>query len=57
MGLQRHIKILGVFSRLFIRDNKDGYLKDIPLTLKYTIDTASRYEESKELAKLLREIQ
>lgn len=54
MGLQRHIKVLGIFSRLFLRDGKDGYLKDIPLTLKYTIDTASRYDETKELAEFLR---
>jgi len=57
MGLQRHIKVLGIFSRLYLRDGKDGYLKDIPLTLKYTIDTASRYEETRELAKLLRDVQ
>ncbi|NOR57913.1 MAG: phosphotransferase [Sulfurimonas sp.] len=57
MGMQRHIKVLGIFSRLFLRDGKDGYLKDIPLTLKYVIDAASRYEETKELAKLLKEVQ
>ncbi len=57
MGLQRHIKVLGVFSRLHLRDNKDGYLKDIPLTLSYVIDTASRYDETKELAQLLQEFQ
>lgn len=57
MGMQRHIKVLGIFSRLFLRDGKDGYLKDIPLTLKYTIDAASRYEETKELGKLLKELQ
>ena len=57
MGLQRHIKVLGIFSRLYLRDGKDGYLKDIPLTLKYTIDTASRYTQTKELAQLLKEIQ
>lgn len=56
MGLQRHIKVLGIFSRLYLRDSKDGYLKDIPLTLKYTIETASRYDETKELAKLLQEL-
>ena len=54
MGLQRHIKVLGIFSRLHLRDGKDGYLKDIPLTLKYTIETASRYDETKELAKFLK---
>ncbi len=55
MGLQRHIKVLGIFSRLYLRDGKDGYLKDIPLVLKYTIETASRYEETKQLAQLLKE--
>ena len=57
MGLQRHIKVLGIFSRLHLRDGKDGYLKDIPLTLKYTIETASRYEETQELATLLEKLQ
>ena len=57
MGLQRHIKVLGIFSRLHLRDGKDGYLKDIPLTLKYTIETASRYDETKELARFLEEVQ
>lgn len=57
MGLQRHIKVLGIFSRLYLRDGKDGYLKDIPLTLKYVLDTASRYSETKELAKFLSSVQ
>ncbi|WP_373036529.1 aminoglycoside phosphotransferase family protein [Sulfurimonas sp.] len=57
MGMQRHIKVLGIFSRLYLRDGKDGYLKDIPLTLKYTIDAANRYEETKELGELLKELQ
>jgi aminoglycoside/choline kinase family phosphotransferase len=56
MGMQRHIKVLGVFSRLHLRDGKEGYLKDIPLTLKYTLEAASRYDETKELAKLLEEL-
>jgi aminoglycoside/choline kinase family phosphotransferase len=56
MGLQRHIKVLGVFSRLHIRDKKEGYLKDIPLTLKYTIETALRYEQTKELAAFLQRV-
>jgi aminoglycoside/choline kinase family phosphotransferase len=34
-GLQRDLKVLGVFSRLYLRDNKAGYLKDLPLTLHY----------------------
>ena len=57
MGLQRHIKVLGIFSRLYLRDAKDGYLKDIPLTLKYVIETASRYQETQALAQLLSEVQ
>ena len=53
MGMQRHIKVLGIFSRLHLRDGKDGYLKDIPLTRKYVIDTAKRYDATKELAAFL----
>jgi aminoglycoside/choline kinase family phosphotransferase len=53
MGLQRHIKVLGIFSRLHLRDGKNGYLEDIPLTLKYVIDTAKRYEETQALATFL----
>lgn len=57
MGLQRHIKVLGIFSRLHLRDGKNGFLKDIPLTLSYVLDTASRYDETKELAQFLGDIQ
>ena len=53
MGLQRHLKILGIFARLFHRDGKDGYLKDIPLVLEYAIATAHRYIELKPLARIL----
>jgi aminoglycoside/choline kinase family phosphotransferase len=53
MGLQRHIKVLGIFARLYHRDGKDGYLKDIPLVLKYTLATANRYIELKPLARIL----
>ena len=56
MGMQRHIKVLGIFSRLFLRDSKDGYLKDIPLTLKYLLETSFLYDETKELYKLLKEL-
>ena len=55
MGLQRHIKVLGIFARLHLRDGKDGYLKDIPLTLKYIVDVGSKYEETKDLVKMLQE--
>ena len=35
MGIQRHLKAIGIFSRLNIRDGKPGYLKDIPRTFEY----------------------
>jgi len=56
MGLQRHIKVLGVFSRLHLRDGKERYIKDIPLTLRYVIKTASRYNETKAFANLLKQL-
>ncbi len=56
MGMQRHIKVLGIFARLFKRDGKRGYLKDIPLVLKYLFDTSKLYEETKPLNKLLKEL-
>ncbi len=56
MGLQRHVKVLGIFARLYLRDGKEGYLKDLPLTLKYTIETAEKYDETKALAKLLKKV-
>ena len=54
MGLQRHIKVLGIFARLYIRDNKDDYLKDIPLVRKYILQTAIKYEETKQIVEVLR---
>ena len=56
MGLQRHIKILGIFARLAIRDGKEGYIKDIPLTLKYVLDVASKYPELSGLVSLLKSV-
>lgn len=53
MGLQRHIKVLGIFARLYHRDGKDAYLEDIPLVLKYALATANRYIELKPLARIL----
>lgn len=53
MGLQRHIKVLGIFARLYLRDGKSGYLKDLPLTLKYVLDTSKKYDETKELNEFL----
>ena len=45
MGLQRHIKVAGIFARLYRRDGKAGYLADIPLVLDYILEMAGRYPE------------
>ncbi len=45
MGVQRHLKASGIFARLNHRDGKSGYLKDIPRTLNYIVEVASRYPE------------
>jgi hypothetical protein len=45
IGLQRHIKVLGIFARLCHRDGKQGYLGDLPLTLAYVLDAAARFPE------------
>jgi aminoglycoside/choline kinase family phosphotransferase len=44
-GLQRHLKVLGTFCRLALRDNKQEYLNDLPLTLKYVLECTEIYEE------------
>jgi N-acetylmuramate 1-kinase len=46
IGLQRHIKVLGIFARLFYRDGKPQYLKDLPRVLDYARETASNYPET-----------
>lgn len=43
MGLQRHLKVLGIFSRLYHRDGKDGYLQDLPRVMGYARAVAARY--------------
>jgi N-acetylmuramate 1-kinase len=53
MGLQRHLKILGIFARLSHRDGKNHYLADMPLILRYVAKTASRYSVFKPLLRLL----
>jgi aminoglycoside/choline kinase family phosphotransferase len=53
MALQRHLKVLGIFARLYHRDGKSGYLKDLPLVLKYTRQVAARYREFAPLLHLL----
>lgn len=56
MGVQRHLKASGIFARLKHRDGKPGYLDDIPRTLGYVKDVASRYEELERLSDLLEKI-
>lgn len=56
MGIQRHLKASGIFSRLNYRDNKPGYLDDIPRTLRYVLTVASGYKEFDQFIKLLREL-
>ena len=50
VGLQRHIKVLGIFARLFYRDGKQQYLRDLPRVLRYTRETAGAYAETAQLA-------
>lgn len=45
LGLQRHIKVLGIFARLHLRDSKPGYLRDLPLVIRYILEIATRYPE------------
>ena len=53
MGLQRHIKVLGIFCRLYYRDGKAGYLNDLPLVWRYTRDIGRRYPETAPLIELI----
>ena len=55
MGVQRHIKVLGIFARLCHRDGKDGYLKDMPLVLHYLRKACERYGELRPLLRILEE--
>jgi N-acetylmuramate 1-kinase len=56
MGVQRHLKVLGIFARLWHRDGKARYLADLPLVLRYLERTAARYQELAPLARLLDEL-
>jgi aminoglycoside/choline kinase family phosphotransferase len=56
MGLQRHIKVLGIFARLHLRDGKDGYLQDIPQTLSYILQIAPKYPQTALFGEYLKSI-
>ena len=45
MGLQRHLKVMGIFCRLSLRDNKSRYLADIPLVSQYFLEVSRQYPE------------
>lgn len=57
MGVQRQLKVLGIFARLYHRDGKDGYLKDLPRVMHYLRKTCERYDELKPLLFLLDALQ
>ena len=57
MGIQRHLKAVGIFTRLNYRDGKSVYLNDIPRTLKYILTVAENYPEIIFLVKLIKKVQ
>jgi N-acetylmuramate 1-kinase len=52
-GLQRHIKVLGIFARLYYRDGKAQYLKDLPRVLRYARDAAAQYAQTAQFAEFI----
>ena len=57
MGLQRHLKVLGIFARLSHRDGKDNYLADLPLVLDHVLQALQRYVDLAPLARLVQDIE
>jgi aminoglycoside/choline kinase family phosphotransferase len=57
MGVQRHVKVLGIFARLFHRDGKSGYLKDMPLVMRYLRQACQRYDALHPLLRLLDQLE
>ena len=53
MGLQRHLKVLGIFARIRYRDGKPKYLEDAPRFINYVRQTAGRYAELSPLRRLI----
>lgn len=56
MGLQRHIKVLGIFARLYHRDGKKNYLADLPLTLSYVLTVGKKHPETAALVRLFEDL-
>lgn len=57
MGVQRHIKVLGIFARLYHRDGKEGYLKDMPLVMQYLRKACERYSALTPFLRFLDELE
>ena len=57
MGLQRHLKVAGIFARLTLRDGKPKYLADTPRFISYLRATCARYRELFPLLRLLDQIE
>ena len=57
MGVQRHLKVLGIFARLYYRDGKAGYLNDLPLVAEYLRTTCARYRELEPILVLLDQLE
>ena len=57
MGLQRHLKVAGIFARLTLRDGKPKYLADAPRFIAYIRATATRYRELAPLLRLVDQIE
>ena len=53
IGIQRHLKVLGIFARLWYRDGKSGYLNDLPLTLRYVLDACAVFPQLRPLREFL----
>jgi len=53
IGVQRHVKVLGIFARLWHRDGKPGYLADLPRTLDYVREACSLYPELADFGRFL----
>lgn len=57
MGAQRHLKVLGIFARLYHRDHKEAYLKNMPLVMFYLRKACERYRELHPLIALLDQLE
>lgn len=57
MGLQRNLKIVGIFARLHYRDSKQDYLEMIPRFWSYLMDVLPRYDETRPMLELLERLE